>query len=414
MHHPSILIEDERIWMMHNKISKIIFIGLLTGYAGILLFVACFTIRESRINTNAIRLDMAERQVELEDKIERLDHQLSSIQKNLNTTNVAVMTDKVEEICAGKNSAEDKMLAICEWICANISNREYEYEENNVKNDVFSWFATRSGLCNARANICVEMAGYLNLEAHVMNLYDFPNAQSGHSTAEVYYDGKWHFFDPTNGGYFRDKDGEIMSLEEMRAKPKEAMDGMVVFEKTLDDSTDGYNFERMNWYYSEESLGSMRSYAIKGREYETIVYPTVDMKKTTALSIGEIDNNDEDVRVEGMEQDLSQFLAFALAKPSYGGNIQTKWELKNCENKKYYLKYYFYGGETGELRVIGENAEIVSNELLNIENTADESGNGIWEIEFVPSDEACNIWITHDYMEAGVGAFIDKIELGAR
>lgn len=75
----------------------------------------------------------------------------------MNTLNNAVLADKVEEICEGKSSDEEKAIAVAQWICSNVANREYDYPKNNVQNSTFGWFATRNGLCNARANIFIEM-----------------------------------------------------------------------------------------------------------------------------------------------------------------------------------------------------------------------------------------------------------------
>lgn len=344
---------------------------------------------------------------ELAEKICELQNSVYVLRTNINAVEQAILAEKTEELCEGKHSNEEKVIAIAQWICENVANRSYDYPQNIVQDDSFGWFATRNGLCNARANICVNMVEYLNLEAHVINIYDFPSAQSGHSAVEVYYDEQWHFFDPTNGGYFKGPDGEVMSLEEMHQNPKAAMAGMVVFEKTLDKRD---NYQMMDYYYSVESLESMRSYAPMTRADTAVVYPTVDLEGKKEWRIGELDEDDEDVRLDGMDQNLSQYLNFGLANPFVNADVQTEWKFENCDlNTQYYIEYYFYGGTTGEFQIIGENAEIIEGDRLKIEEEVGEDGKGTWKIGFIPASEECSIRITHDFMEVGVGANIDQI-----
>ena len=200
-----------------------------------------------------------------------------------------------------------------------------------------------------------------------------------------------------------------MSLEEMRKNPEEAMAGMVVFEETLDKVD---NYERMNDYYTVDSLGAIRSYAPMSRSETAVVYPTVDMGVNEAWQIGELNDNDEDVRLDGMELDLSQYLNFGLALPTTDADVQTEWSFTNCDaGRKYYLEYDYYGGAMGEFQAVGDKAKIMEGDTLKIEEDADENGKGTWRIVFIPDSEECTIRIRHDYMEAGVGAKIDRIRI---
>ncbi len=346
---------------------------------------------------------------ELTEDINSIQVSIYNLQGNINALNNAVLAEKVESICEGKKSNEEKVIAVAKWVCENISNREYDYPKNNVQNSLFGWFSTRSGLCNARADICVNMIAFLNLNARIMNLYDFPSPQNGHSAVEVYYDEKWHFLDPTNGGYFKNREGDIMSLEEMSRNPEEAVAGMVVFEETLDKSN---NYERMNYHYTVENLKGIRSYAPMSRSETAVVYPMVDMGLNETWQIGMLDDSDEDVRLEGMELNLSQYLNFGLAVPNIDADVQTEWSFTNCDaGKEYYLEYDYYGGAMGEFQAVSDKAKIMEGDTLKIEEDADENGKGTWRIVFIPDSEECTIRIRHDYMEAGIGAKIDRIRI---
>lgn len=373
----------------------------MSGCAVLLFLISIYMVIVMAIEEIDSKVNM------ISENIHAIDSKVNMMSKNIHAIDRAMLSDKAEEICTEKKSDEERSIAICQWIAENISNRTYEFEKNGVKNEPFSWYAVRSGLCSARSYICVEMAEIMNMEAHIMNLYDFPTTQDGHTCVEIYYDEEWHFFDPTSGGYFRNKDGKIMSLDEMHSNPQEAMDGIICSENALDQVD---NFERMTSYFSEESLRNLRSYGVMDRKEPAFVYPIVDLAEISGIEIGSLDKDRADVYDEGGRHQLSQYLDYGLASPNVNVNIQTKWEFTNCKSEKYYLEYYFYDGQDAEFRVISENAEVVTGDTLVIEKNTDKEG--VWRIEFIPAEKECMLWIAHDNLEAGNGAFVDSIRIG--
>ena len=145
------------------------------------------------------------------------------------------------------------------------------------------------------------------------------------------------------------------------------------------------------------------------RSETAVVYPVVDMGLNEVWQIGELDDSDEDVRVDGLELNLSSYLNFGLAAPYIEADVQTEWGFINCDaGKTYYLEYYYYGGKTGEFQAVGDKVRIVEGDTLKIEET-DESENRVWRIGFIPDAAECTIRIGHDYMENSAGANIDRI-----
>ncbi len=78
----------------------------------------------------------------------------------------------------------------------------------------------------AQAGVCVQ---HERVFAHIVQAFGFqvrdvgfsytePNGSpNAHSTAEVYYDGGWHWYDPTFGVFFKDANGNVLSIADARA-----------------------------------------------------------------------------------------------------------------------------------------------------------------------------------------------------
>jgi hypothetical protein len=93
------------------------------------------------------------------------------------------------------------------------------------------WWASRSGVCAERSMLMIKALRRYGIRGRLWNFYDYP---FGHSCVQAWYDGGWHFFDPTYGGYFTGPDGEVLSWEQVQADPDSAVENMVVFEPGLD------------------------------------------------------------------------------------------------------------------------------------------------------------------------------------
>jgi hypothetical protein len=324
-------------------------------------------------------------------------------------------------ICTEEMSEEEKVLAICKWISENISNRENDYDSSmSVYNDIYGWLGGRKGLCGARAQIAVKLLEYINVDVYQMNLYDFPSVSSGgHACIEAYWDEKWHFIDVTMAGYFQ-KDGVILSFEEIIESLEAALEGMVVWDKSLDRYSSGEaveNKRRMEEHYFVESLKNFKSYGKKEKEAEVFVYPQIDLEKFRQLEIGKKDENSEDVRVDGMELGISSFLDYGLSYPNDDINIQTEWTFSNCDSGSLYIIEYqvFSSGNVGPAKfyVESENAGILDGKEFEIpasykgEKINDFDGKIL--IKFVPSQPECKVRIRVDKPEVGSGANIDSI-----
>lgn len=146
-----------------------------------------------------------------------------------------------QELRPGMSDA-DKAIVIARWVAANNTNQPTERHGPH--------------LCGHRSTIFELLAKRADLQVSRLAIGNF--AGSGHTAVEVWYDGAWHFLDVTYAGYF-ERDGRILSFQEIQASPEQAIAGMVVFDGTRDLWPDGRpvdNRERMALNYTAENIRS--------------------------------------------------------------------------------------------------------------------------------------------------------------
>lgn len=78
--------------------------------------------------------------------------------------------------------------------------------------------ASQTGICvhAERAFAAIVRALGFRVRDIGFDFVDPGGAPDSHSAAEVYYDGGWHFFDPTFGQFWTDDGGEVMPIAEVR------------------------------------------------------------------------------------------------------------------------------------------------------------------------------------------------------
>lgn len=83
-------------------------------------------------------------------------------------------------------------------------------------NDILT---AQAGLCG-NAEIAFEaLVRHFGFDVRRVNFYydDPASVPDGHTAAEVYYDGAWHFFDPTFSIYWRGAGGGVLDINTVRA-----------------------------------------------------------------------------------------------------------------------------------------------------------------------------------------------------
>ncbi|MDY6850606.1 MAG: transglutaminase-like domain-containing protein [Thermodesulfobacteriota bacterium] len=350
--------------------------------------------------------------------LDEVREEIFCIKKTRDEVLSAILAEKAEGITAGAQTDQEKCLRVARWIAANISNRE------EPGKDELRVFAYRAGLCRARADLFVRMLNYLHIPARQFNIYNFGKVGGGHSCAQAFYSGQWHFFDISYAGVFM-REGKVLSWDEIIADPVSARQHMVVFERTLarygwpgDEPADRPKVDnriRMKRVYSFEALRTAGSYGFLGHPDLKTLYPRVDLDSITdVLEIGRPDNDFADVNREGVSLKISELLGSSL-----GTNVDTfhtSWEFFNCKpGREYGLSYQLYGASHAGLNfwAKGKNAEIISGPGFTSPKAGDWGGLRSWDIRFqcLKQGEPAVVTIGYDFREKGKYLLVDRIQI---
>lgn len=328
----------------------------------------------------------------------------------------ALLAEKVEQITAGADSPQEVCLRIARWLSANISNRE------DSGRDALDWFVSRAGQCGARAGLFVRMAALRNVHARLFNLYNYGGPGGGHSCVQAWYDGQWHFFDPTYAGVFM-RDGKVLSWDEIAADPDAAAPAMVVFPATLDkhhpedplQADDVVNTERMATAHAPAAIRNVTAGFLRDPAIKTLRASASLAADDLPLTLGTMDGSDADTTADGMRRKISEQLGAALGTVT--DTFHTAWTFTGGEPGRAYtltfrvinprptLAWSLWARPTGARVLAGEAFTIPAGQTT-----------GEWQITFMPTsdgtgDAAPGLLIGHDYTEPGSGVLVDQLEL---
>lgn len=78
------------------------------------------------------------------------------------------------------------------------------------------------GACGTFTNVFNALMAANGFKARIINLYNYPTNELGHTVSEVYYDNKWHLYDTTFSAYFTDDPSNVinpnvLSFEEIKS-----------------------------------------------------------------------------------------------------------------------------------------------------------------------------------------------------
>jgi len=345
--------------------------------------------------------------------IQSMERELEQTKQNLLSARLA---EKVEQLVEGAADDQDRCLRLARWVVGHISNRQERGGDLNC-------FATRSGFCRARADLFVKMCALQHIPARVFNLYNFSKNKTGHSCAQAYYDGAWHFFDVTYGGVFIGND-KVLSWEQIRDDPERALAGMRVFEKTLDRWTnaDGLpssrvdNHKRMKGNWTVEALrrvarsaGFLRSPDVKWLRAD-VDLATLDGQ----LDLGQIDRALTDVSNEGIRKQVSSCLG-----PSLGTAVDTfhtAWRLTGGRAGGIYaIRYHLYDASHAGLSFWARSTDatlLAGQTFVSSAALAKREVPAVWEIRFqLTGSRACTIEVGFDSRDPAQLLAVDQIQI---
>jgi len=95
----------------------------------------------------------------------------------------------------GAHSGGDKVLAILEWLAANL---EYGCDGSDVRTTAMDTFDTRAGVCRDFVHLAISFCRAANIPARAVSAYAWELVPPDmHSVAEVFVGGRWRLVDPT-------------------------------------------------------------------------------------------------------------------------------------------------------------------------------------------------------------------------
>ena len=102
-----------------------------------------------------------------------------------------------DEICADSNTDAEKVLAIYNWMIANL---EYDYNYQTLLQyfDVRRTLSTRKGVCYDFSNLFAAFCRSQNIPCYVVDGTPYDRSTQDHTWNRVYYDGCWWDLDVTN------------------------------------------------------------------------------------------------------------------------------------------------------------------------------------------------------------------------
>jgi hypothetical protein len=129
------------------------------------------------------------------------------------------------EIAAGTKSDRERAIRLMLWI-SRIPSGPCKHR---VKNFVYFLGGTEEEVIKKGAAMCNEVARVLCFLAQIMGMpargvFHFPTVQGaeGHACAEIFFEGKWNWFDETGGYGVLRKDGYFANTWELNRDPAPA------------------------------------------------------------------------------------------------------------------------------------------------------------------------------------------------
>jgi Transglutaminase-like superfamily len=111
--------------------------------------------------------------------------------------------------------------AAMQYVVGHVSAPAYGYRNQFggglPQSTASSVLDTGAGICGHAALTFAALVQRFALPVRSVQFY-YPDGINNHIAAEVFYDGAWHYFDPTWGAYYRDGN-EILSISAARARP---------------------------------------------------------------------------------------------------------------------------------------------------------------------------------------------------
>ena len=129
--------------------------------------------------------------------------------------NVEYYKDLFERLTSGKQSDQEKIIAINDFVASKLNYNEIQFELGSPRR-VLEHGSQFCGHLTSAMRTLLAVGGYRARAVNIINDADPPGT---HAIVEVFYEGGWHLYDPTYGVKFLRKDGEVASYRDVRLDP---------------------------------------------------------------------------------------------------------------------------------------------------------------------------------------------------
>ena len=405
---------------MNSSSMKRYLTWVICSSLGVCLVVAALiTLRTMQAAQRMLheRILAQDKQLLAQDK--QLLAQVKQLREQVGMLQESAFSDKIDALISGAPSDKERVLRVAGWIATSFLNAA------SIADD-FTSFALRTGLCRNRADVFVKAMSRLLIPAKVFNLYNFPDSGTGHSAVIVWYEGKWRYLDIMFGGYF-EKNGDILSWDEVAANPEDALSHLVMFPSTLDkwllrDGKIVYphnvgesvldlkpigNDERLKMYYTAETIQNVR--CSSGPLFGTGSVKTLRIRNTSGnafpLRIGYIDNDYNDVDVYGCENRLTEYFGFSLS--SHVDFFSLQWNfIEMIPKKTYNIIFYLFGEDSLSYTAKIEGGTFVAGDTYTFSPQK-----GEWLLRFVAEQPEITLSFFNQAASPSQGPLIDAIYL---
>ena len=205
----------------------------------------------------------------------------------------------------GGLSDEAKSIEILKYVSSSLALKENDGSATKIIRDGFA-------LCGGKSHVFVTLCREAGLPARYVGSMNMPELRS-HAISEIFYDGKWHLYDPTFGIFFYSKPdydhtGYVISFHDLIADPYGWSPFKVVSETgtgLYDETVKAFPLTKVDPGYlaeqGEESVDSYRkdlveAYPIAYGSDDMVSYPIdANLQEATSQWFGYLDDKDSEL-----------------------------------------------------------------------------------------------------------------------
>lgn len=136
----------------------------------------------------------------------------SITREDFDSANSDYYKDLFDKLTAGRQSDEEKIGAIFEYVARKLNYEETQVELGSPRR-VLERGSEYCGHLSAAMETLLVIGGY---RTRTVNGIDGKHPAGTHVVVEVFYGGGWHLYDPTFGVKFHTKDGQVASYKDVR------------------------------------------------------------------------------------------------------------------------------------------------------------------------------------------------------